>query len=433
MDDVDAEAELGAELGRLAAADAVVMRERAARGHRGVEGGAPGGVVLGLGLGHRGRAAGEGEVDAAPVRVGVGEVRHHEDVAPERGADAVVEIAQARPGRGDLHRVAEGAGHEDRGLPVADAVAVREPVARRLLAERGGAVARGDERGAREIGVALAGGAFEDHHQARALEDARAEGVDGLVEQARGAEDAAQREGAGAGRVDVGRGRLLGLLAGAAGPAHRAHLGDERVEGIVEASDGGAEADLEHVAHRRPARLDGGEREGAVGARLGDGVEAEGGRGDHAKHALAADEEREQIRAVGAALEAHDLAAADDALERGDHVLDLAVAARALAGAARGDPAADGGAEDRRGEMPRGEALGVELFLEPDAERAGLDLERRDGGVEAAPAGEALEVEHHGARVGEDPPQTPEPAPKGTRGTPASAQKRTASATSAIV
>ena len=98
------------------------------------------------------RAAGEGEVDAAPVGVRVREVRHHEDVPAERGADGVVERAEARPRRGDLHRVAEGARHEDGRLPVAHAVAVREPVPRGLLAERARRrSAGGDRRGAREV------------------------------------------------------------------------------------------------------------------------------------------------------------------------------------------------------------------------------------------------------------------------------------------
>ncbi len=130
-------------------------------------------------------------------------------------------------------------------------------------------------------------------------------------------------------------------------------------------------------------------------------MEAEGDARDDAEHALAADEERGQVGPVGAAVEAHDLAAADDALEGGDHVLDLAVAAGALAGAARGDPAARGGAEDRRGEVAGGEALRLEVFLEADAHRAGLDLERGGLPVELAPALQALEVEHDGAGVRE--------------------------------
>jgi hypothetical protein len=88
-------AELGAELRRLAATDAVVVRERAARGDGGVERGAPGGVVEGLGGGPAGRRAREREVDAATVGVRVGEVRHHEHVIAEGAAHALVERAEA--------------------------------------------------------------------------------------------------------------------------------------------------------------------------------------------------------------------------------------------------------------------------------------------------------------------------------------------------
>src|SRR5207302_1835564 len=81
------------------------------------------------------------------------------------------------------------------------------------------------------------------------------------------------------------------------------------------------------------------------------GMQAERRGRDDAEDAFAADEERRRVRAVDAPVHADDLAGAEHALHRCDHVLDLPVEARALAGAARGDPAADRRAQDRRREV----------------------------------------------------------------------------------
>src|SRR5262245_66577884 len=113
-------------------------------------------------------------------------------MAAERGPHSVVERAQARPRGRDLHRVREGAGHEHRRLPIADAVTVLEPVPGRLFAEGAGAEAGSDLRGAGEVRGALGGKPLEDQDQRRAAEDARAQRVDGLVEQAWTLENVAQ-------------------------------------------------------------------------------------------------------------------------------------------------------------------------------------------------------------------------------------------------
>src|SRR5262249_28496221 len=63
---------------------------------------------------------------------------------------------------------------------------------------------------------------------------------------------------------------------------------------------------------------------------------------------------------------------------------------------------ADRGAKDRRWKVPDGEALGIELLLEPEAERAGLDLEQGDLGIQPPDAIEALEIEDDEPLVGQD-------------------------------
>src|SRR4051794_340390 len=112
-----------------------MMRERAAGKDSRSERGAPRLVVGGLaprvpscasGLRWSG-AAGERKVDATAVRVGVTQVRHHEDVCTERAADAVIEPPKLRPGRSDLHRVREEPCCEHGGLSIAHGVSVKEP------------------------------------------------------------------------------------------------------------------------------------------------------------------------------------------------------------------------------------------------------------------------------------------------------------------
>ena len=74
-------------------------------------------------------------------------------------------------------------------------------------------------------------------------------------------------------------------------------------------------------------------------------VDAQPGLGDDAERALAADEELGEVGAGGGARRraagADDAAVGQHDLEADDHVLDLAVAGRVLAGAAAGQPPAD--------------------------------------------------------------------------------------------
>ena len=73
-------------------------------------------------------------VDAAAVGIRVAEMRHDEHVRAERAPDSVVERLELRPRRRDLHRVAEEARREDRRLPIADRVAMKQPLLRRAFA-----------------------------------------------------------------------------------------------------------------------------------------------------------------------------------------------------------------------------------------------------------------------------------------------------------
>ena len=123
-------AELGAQVRAAHPADAVVVRDAAARRDRRLHGAPP---ALGVDLGHARavfdpRREREVQVRAGAVRVTRVRAReHHLGHLAQRGGDRVVERQHARPGRGDLDRV----DHEPALVQLAEArhlVAVREPV-----------------------------------------------------------------------------------------------------------------------------------------------------------------------------------------------------------------------------------------------------------------------------------------------------------------
>jgi hypothetical protein len=87
-------------------------------------------------------------------------------------------------------------------------------------------------------------------------------------------------------------------------------------------------------------------------------------------------------------------------LEAEAHVLDLAVERRHLPGAPRGEPAAEGGADDRGREVPEREASLVERALEALAHDAGLDLDAEIVDVDPPDRAEPLEIERDPALRG---------------------------------
>ena len=128
---------------------------------------------------------------------------------------------------------------------------------------------------------------------------------------------------------------------------------------------------------------------------------------------------------VRAPRERDDLAGPGHALERHDHVLDLAVVPGALARAPSRDPAAHGAAQDRRREVPEREASPAELLLQRQPERARLHVEARGALVEVSPAAIRFRSTTTTSGVGRTPPHTPLPAPNGTRPILRSAAQRT--------
>ena len=84
------------------------------------------------------------------------------------------------------------------------------------------------------------------------------------------------------------------------------------------------------------------------------------------------------------------------ALEREHHVLDLPVVPGRLPGAPGRDPASDGAAEDRRREVPEGEAAPIELLFERHPHRPRFDVERRRRRrIERAPTCHPLQIDYH--------------------------------------
>ena len=104
-----------------------------------------------------------------------------------------------------------------------------------------------------------------------------------------------------------------------------------------------------------------------------EGVDAKARFGDDAEGALTADEELGQVGPGGGAramsFGVHDAAVGQDDLEAEHHVLDLAVAGGVLAGAAAGQPPADGREIHRLRPMAEGVA-GADLPRAPPRDRA---------------------------------------------------------------
>ena len=300
------------------------------------------------------------------------EVRHDEHVRAERATHGVVERTELRPLRGDLDGVDERAVREHRGLPVADGVAMLQPARcrRRSLPE---APPRFDDPARLVHGVpSRAPRLLEDDDEHRAAEGARRGArVQEIVDHRRSLQEGAQRSTSPARRT-LAR-ALLGRL-------DAASLRHHRVEGVVETGDGRAQTGLEERAHRVPAVLRRRKRPRAEVTRGRRRMEPQLGARDHGERPLATDDERDEIRTRRAPAKVDDLAVARHALERDHHVLDLAVSPGALAGAAGGDPAADGAAEDRRREVAEREARPIQRLLERYAQEGPLPPRR------AAPA-----------------------------------------------
>jgi len=212
---------------------------------------------------------------------------------------------------------------KDRRLPVTHRVPVLEPPLRGRLP-----FPRPVQAGLDEAAHLLDAppwrlpGSLEDDDEHRPSESARRHArVEELVEKGRSLQDPTQRRPSPAGR---------GARLVATGGLHASALRHHRVERVVKARDRRAQARLEDRAHGFQAMRGRGKRPGAEPAGARRGVEAEPGAGDDREGALAADDERDQVRSARAALQLHDVARPRDALERGDHVFDLSVGARAL-------------------------------------------------------------------------------------------------------
>jgi hypothetical protein len=255
-------------------------------------------------------------------------------------------------------------------------------------------------------------GPLEDDDEHRAPESARCGSrVQELVEHSRPAQDRAEGRPAEGPpwlpRVAVAvavavAGVIVGVLS-AASSANAALLREHRVERVVEARDGRPQTRLEERAHGLPAGLRRRERPRAEGPRGGRSVEPQSRAGDDAEGALAPDDEGHEIGSRRPPSQRDDLPLAGHALERRDHVLDLPVRPRALARAARRDPAADRAAEDGRREVPEREARALERLLEGNAHVARVDVDERRVGLDRVDAGEALEVDHHDVLARRDP------------------------------
>ncbi len=188
------------------------------------------------------------------------------------------------------------------------------------------------------------------------------------------------------------------------------HEQDRQLAGLVVAVGLGGVVQTQHRGGRPPSQDpaadlepvgEGLEADGEAPLVGRGGVHAQAGPGDDPERALAADEQLVEIgsrRLPGVAAGGDHGAVGQHDVEADDHVLDLAVAGRELAGAATGQPAADGREGDRLRPVPAREAVGgAQLVFEVVAEGAGphVDGERRV--VDVDDAGQVAEIEDDAA------------------------------------
>jgi hypothetical protein len=103
-----------------------------------------------------------------------------------------------------------------------------------------------------------------------------------------------------------------------------------------------------------------GQGEGRKSAHFRRGVQAQLELGEDPERAFASHEQRQKVETVGATPSPHHLAGTEHAFDAGHHVFDLAIAARALAGAACRDPTAHRGTENARRIVTQREAVAHE-------------------------------------------------------------------------
>ena len=297
---------------RLRAADAVVVRDGAARFDRRRDGGPPRAVVRRVARARPSRArgaaavggAGEREVDAAPVGVRVAEVRHHEDVLAERArarrrrARRASTTAPRPPSCRRRRRPrrpapagsspSSGAASQWRAGPSPSQVAARARASARARSSSSLGRARlapsKIRRAARRRGRARRAATRASSFSARGPREERSEGR------------ARPRPGAAPRGVRV------------ACSLHRAAAREHRVERVVEARDRRAAAPPGTSRASPPSRARSWENDHAPNARAsGAGCRRACAR-DHGERPLAADDERHEVGAVRRVPEVDDLA-----------------------------------------------------------------------------------------------------------------------------
>src|SRR2546430_648902 len=148
-----------------------------------------------------------------------------------------------------------------------------------------------------------------------------------------------------------------------------------------------------------PPRLEGGEAHGGGRRDRGPLEAAPPGLGNNPENPLRADEEPIRGRAGprGGEPPGLDRPRRGDDPQRLDQIVDVGVEGGVVAAGSGGDPASEGRALERLGEVAQREPGRAELVLEDGAEGAGLDAGRPGGGVDLEDPVEAREVD------GDDP------------------------------
>ncbi len=128
---------------------------------------------------------------------------------------------------------------------------------------------------------------------------------------------------------------------------------------------------------------------------------------DQPERALRADHQVERVGPAETPREPHAVAGAEHAIGAPHHVFDLAVAARALTGAARCQPTTNRGAQNARRKMPDREPLAFQRGFQIDTEHTSLDVDHTLVGQHAH-LRQPLRVDDDRARAG--PHRTAHPA-----------------------